>query len=295
MSHIRVLRHYIHTPFLDDLGWHYFVPELLPPRLENRGVLFYALTTSSSQVIMVAAVLPDGCSELASFFTESITRKYELATEDITTDVVGLSAFAEVQRWSSRGRHIVLACSAVSYLLYGDAERLSDWEEILRDRSRIQVEAKRLRLIAETTRLLPGDRHHVHGAFGLMFANPVEGHERMIKEKTVPWSGVVLPVPYHQATFEVVLDPDGHPTRIAGTFAGVDYDAFKSALEARFGGPGSSTPTHVIHKVGGDFVSLRKHPSGVRLVVIDHETDTALRSRAKQRAKEKWEAETEGL
>lgn len=282
-------------PEVARLGWHYFSPAVLPPRLEGRGMRFFALTTSSGELVMIAALLPDHCGELSAFFTASITRKYELATEDVTPEAATLAAFSDIQRWSSRGRHIVLACGEVTYLLYGDTARLEAWHEDLRDKGRSLAEAERLRLIAETLRLLPGDQQRVHGAFGLLFARPVSGHENMAKETTTTWTGGALPAPYDKATYEVVLDPQGYPARIAGSFAGADFDFLKSALEARFGLPGKSTPTHVIHKVGGDFVTLRRQAVGVRLVVIDHETDQLLRSRAKSRAEQTWREQTEGL
>jgi hypothetical protein len=282
-------------PPVETLGWHYFSPTVLPPRLSDRGMRFFALTTAAGDLGMIAAVLPGPCDELAPFFTDSITRKYELQTDAVPLEAAPPGLFSEVQRWSSRGRHIVLACGLVSYLLYADEKRMKTWHEDLRREGRKRAEAQRLGLIAETTRLLPGDRNRVHGAFGMYFARPVEGHEKLRKETTVSWEGEKLPAPYDEATYEVVLDPQGYPARIAGSFAGVDYERLKAALEARFGAPGKSTPTHVVHKVSGDFISLRKDATGVRLVVIDNETDAALRTRAKDRAAARWQKETRGL
>lgn len=194
-------------PPVEKLGWHYFSPGVLPPRLADRGLRFFALTTATDELGMMAAVLPDLCDELTAFFTDSITRKYELKTEEVPLGANGAGLFTSIQRWSSRGRHNILACGAMSYLLYTDGNRMYTWHEDLRREGRRRAETKRLELIAEATRLLPDDRNRVYGAFGLLFNRAVEGHEALRKGTTVRWQGATLLPPYDKARYEVVLDP----------------------------------------------------------------------------------------
>ncbi|MEZ5597633.1 MAG: hypothetical protein R3E84_14805 [Pseudomonadales bacterium] len=278
-----------------SFGWHHFQPASLPSALHDHPLRFFALQVADAQIAVIAALMPENCGELAAFFTDTINRKYQVVAETVPLDAEGLNVFDDIQRWSSRGRVILLACGSPSYLLYADPSQLERWRTEMAARKSDAEVRQRMRLLAAASHLLPGSGKEVTGAFGFLFSRPVPDAAELPKEKMVPIPGPTLPPPWNHAVYEALLAPTDHPIRLAAEFSGVPFDAVKTILESRLGKPMKTSSRQVLYRVNGNLVSLRSTNGRVRLAVVDGEADRAMRARTEARAHAAWEADVEAL
>ena len=254
---------------LKHFNWQHFYPQSLPPRLENRGIRFFSLHTDDHQLAIVTAILPSPCGDLSGFFSSALPHKYGVTTESVPLDSPGLRMFTEVHRWSSEGRHIVLACGSISYLAYGDAGNISKWKADIAAKSKTMLDRREQQLIAQSSMLVPGQSNALRGAFGILFNVPLKGHEQLPKQEVTSYPNLRLPAPYDKATYEVMLDAAGCPIRISASFEGIDFSMIRQLMQTRFGAPETAGADDVQHLIDGNELSLHRLDNGTRVTVVD--------------------------
>ena len=98
-----------------------------------------------------------------------------------------------------------------------------------------------------------------------------------------------MPEPFTEGDLQLTISPDKHPIVIRGRFPHLDFERIAAALRTKYGLPMKESSRHIIHKVNGDHVIIKRLDQRLtELAFIDTSAQDAHRQRL-------WNKESEGL
>ncbi len=278
--------------------WHHLIEPQLPRLYRDSPHEAYVMLNANREVMRVLAHVdnPD-CGDSFDWLKRTISKKYEVEGDAEYTNAAGERALRVV--FSSR--QIDVSCGERLTMDYLDATMIGIWAETQTrryaahereiaklDKRKLVLERRKQVRFADTFTL--GDQYRLEGAFGIRFERPFARNSTQQFPVDEPFYAVlpVMPDPFVNGDVELTISPAKHPIVIRGRFHNVEFDTIAEALRAKYGLPMKSSSRHIIHKVNGDHVILKRLDKEVELAFIDNSEQLAQRERL-------WEKESEGL
>jgi hypothetical protein len=278
-------------------GWHYLVPQQLPGKLDRTDARVLALLTADHLPARLIVQMPvTGCGDLYGWVNESLQRKYGVTGEP---DTPARAPHLKASRYTQGNRQVDVFCGPDLLLQYTDLSALNLWRQEQQQRVQLRLqqaagreaaaqEIAHARAQAFAEQFTLGDRSRLQGGFGVVFNQRFVGAQAV--EPDTPTSVELddLPAPFDQASFEIELDPAGHPIELTGELEDPlqeHFAAVVAALEAKFGAPIKDSDRHKIFRINGNFFVVRALArSGItRVNLLDGQARRAQRDREKAR------------
>ncbi len=291
----------IDLPVIEPGGlhpWHHLIEPQLPRFFRDKPSEAYVMLNSNREVMRVLAHVdnPD-CGADFDWLKRTISKKYAVGSDAEYQNATGERAL----RIEFSNRQIDISCGRRLTIDYLDVTMIGVWAETQArryamyereiaklDKRKLVLERRKQVRFANTFTL--GDQYRLEGAFGIRFERPFARNSTQKFPVDVPFYAVLpgMPDPFTSGDVELTISPEKHPIVIRGRFHNVEFDTVAAALRAKYGLPMKSTSRHIIHKVNGDHVILKRLDDVVELAFIDNSEQVAQRERL-------WEKESEGL
>lgn len=276
-----------------QLTWTAVRPPTIPQLLVSlRPVPSYAVLLDDGRqpVRILGEARSPNCPSLFVALGKRLAERYG-EPSDAAAAPAGVDRY---QLFTSAKRYVQLACSGDRLLLdYIDTRGIVRWQS--QHQGRIAAYDRRQRL-ALAARIASSRAGLIDGAFGLEFGRPcaIDGVLPDIDADVLPprpfaaWPG---------ARYELMVDPDGYPIRIAAKVDFVDANAAAAerqrvvaALAERYGAPRRNKPLYSVISRGGRHAVVLQEGNQLSLVFMDNERLQSQRARLQMRQTELAEA-----
>ncbi len=279
--------------------WRYLVDPQLPRLFREQSAEAYVMLNSNREVMRVLAHIqnPD-CADNFDWLKHTISKKYEVSAD------AEYSAAPQTRslRITFSSRQIDVHCGKRLTIDYLDLSMISVWADTqqrryaeyqrqvaqLEKREMVLERRKQLRF-ADTFTM--GDQFRLDGAFGVQFEQPFAKNSTQNFPVDEPFYAVLpgMPEPFTKGDLQLTISPDKHPIVIRGRFPDIDFERIAAALRTKYGLPMKESSRHIIHKVNGDHVIIKRLDRRLtELAFIDTSAQDAHRQRL-------WNKESEGL
>lgn len=289
--------------------WHHFTPDETPVVLGGRPTRYQVMVDASGRPIRIVAERPKtDCQAAFDWIVESIGRKYSTSQDP---QVQPRNGFLHGARFHVKQRQVDVACGRSLLVEYTDLAALLRWQgeqralsttakerALITQRASERIAERRLKQFADEFTL--GDPTRLEGALGVAFGQPYPGATNQPADMPFAVALSELPTPFAAGTYELTVDPAGHPVRLEGSLrdgSGGSFEMLRDALRAKYGAPMKDTARHVIHRVNGNLFVLRRLAGigELSLVVIDAQAQRAQRARVELASQQAFERAARGL
>jgi|GEM_PF-2588223 len=288
----------------NELPWRRFAGVVLPrPLREISSNTFIMLNDNGSANRITSIVEHAGCDDHFDWMHRTLVKKYDVdgAAEVLVSQAQSERGIQQAIRISFSEVQIDVSCGNQFVIDYAHYGRIATWlfeRQKLRDQHQFELrELATKRKILDQQRAVQfansftlGDQFRLQGAFGIAFARPFAAKSKQTFPVDEPFYAQLpnLPERFAAGEIKVEISPERMPITIRGRFPDISFEEIHKGLQAKYGSPLKSTSRHLVYKVSGNHVIVRKKKSGIELTFIDSLQQDAQRKR-------RWRAETEGL
>ena len=286
------------------LPWRRFLGATLPRPLRDMPSDIYMMLSDAGTTNRIVAIVEyQGCDRHFEWMTRTLAKKYDIdgSPDVLVSQAQSNRGVEQTIRISFSSIQIDVSCGRELIIDYAHYERLSAWllnrqrqlsqhEFELRELATRQLVLDRQRAAGFADSFTLGDQFRLQGAFGIAFTRPFAEKSEQNFPFDEPFYADLpnLPDEFASGDIKIEISPERLPITIRGRFENVSFERIQKALQAKYGSPFKSTRRHIIYKVSGNHVVVRRKDPGIELTFID-----ALQQEAQR--KRRWLAESEGL
>ena len=168
---------------------------------------------------------------------------------------------------------------------------IAAYEEALEERRLVASKA-----LADSFTL--GDFRRIKGVFDIAMHDPQPEALELPVDQRVPLTFARTVPPFDRATLTITVGPDAVPIELRAGLEELsqpEFERLTEALRVKYGVPYKHSSKHILFRINGDFLSLRRVGAGARLTAVNGGARKAMEARAVARKQQLFEEETAGL
>lgn len=269
--------------------WRLLVKPTVPKLLKDRPGYFAVMVDDDGKPLrVIAQVSAADCEADVKWLRNALDKRYNASGD---AGVPPRPGYHSALRYVGSQRQIDINCGKHLLIEYADRRAVAGYRRAQRAAARRQEVDRRT--IERHTRVrfadmfTLGGRHRLQGGFGIEFNMPFTQADAP-SDELFEIQPLQLPPLFAAGHFQLEVNRAARPVRIRATFDELPFERFAQALEAKFGAPMKRGRRHIVHKINGNYASIRQVRGSVQITLIDS-------SAQKRQRKRQFAEDTEGL